>query len=207
MKIKSFDRREALMDAALEEFSAKSYEEASLNNIIKLAGISKGTFYYHFQDKQALYLELINNIVAAKIEFMDRKLKDYVHDEGLNIFDNLKLQSRIGIEFAREYSKYYLLGLMFLKERGNQIYATVMDMLGDTTENYYENLLEKAAAKGDFRDDVSTRFIKKVLPYLLYRYDEIFNIKSENYDIDRIVEDLDSLIDFIRFGIGNRGSD
>ena len=206
MKIKSFDRREELMEAALEEFTAKSYEEASLNSVIKRAGISKGTFYYHYQDKQALYLELIKNITAAKIEFMDRKLKDHVHDENRNIFENLKLQARIGVEFAREYPKHYLLGLMFLKERGNQIYATAMDMLGDTSENYYEDLLEKAAANGDFRDGISIRFIKKILPYLLFRYDEIFDIKSENYDMERIIDDFDCLIDFIRYGLGNRGN-
>ena len=204
MKIKSFDRRKELMEAALEEFSAKSYEEASLNNIIKKAGISKGTFYYHYEDKQALYLELMNNIVNAKIEFMDRKMKDHVHDAGLNIFDSLKLQARIGVEFAKEYPEYYLLGLMFLKERGSQIYSTAMDMLDGTSENYYEELLEKAVANGDFRDGVSIHFVKKILPYLLYRYDEIFDIKRDHYDMDRITDDFDCLVDFIRFGLGSR---
>ena len=202
MKIKSFDRREALMEAALDEFVTKNYTEASLNNIIKNAGISKGTFYYHFQDKQALYLSLMKGIVDAKIEFMEKKLKDYVHDEDLNIFESLKLQARIGIEFAKDYPRYYLLGLMFLKERDNQIYTAAMDMLDDTSVNYYEDLLEKASKRGEFRDGISISFVKRILPYLLYRYDEIFDIKSENYDFERIVEDYDHLIDFIQYGFG-----
>jgi len=34
-----------LYEAALDEFSEKSYDEASLNSIIKTAGLNKGRFY------------------------------------------------------------------------------------------------------------------------------------------------------------------
>lgn len=55
MNKNSFKRNNELIRAALDEFSIHSYENASLNKIIKNAGISKGLFYYHFDDKKALY--------------------------------------------------------------------------------------------------------------------------------------------------------
>jgi len=203
IKIKSFDRKEELLSAAWDEFIIKSYEDASLNNIIKNAGISKGTFYYHFKDKQALYLSLLQSTVDAKIEFVGRRLKDYIHNEDLNIFENLKLQARFGIEFAKEYPKYYLFGLMFLREKGNEIYKTAMGMLDDTTENYYEEMMEKAFEKSDIRNGVSMQFAKKIMIYLLYRYDEIFNIKAEDLDFDRMLRDLDTLVDFMQYGLAS----
>ncbi len=203
MKIKSFDRKEELLEAALDEFIAKNYEEASLNNIIKNAGISKGTFYYHFQDKQALYLSLLRSTVDAKLEFMERRLKDYVHNEDLNIFENLKLQARFGVEFAKDYPRYYLLGLMFLREKGNKIYEVAMDMLDDTSENYYDALMEKAKERGDFGDGVTTEFAKKILLYLLYRFDEIFDIKRAEFDFDHMICDFDNLIDFMQYGLAS----
>jgi TetR/AcrR family transcriptional regulator len=203
MKIKSFDRRKELLDAALNEFISKSYEEASLNNIIKNAGISKGTFYYHFQDKQALYLSLMQSTVDAKMEFLDRRMKDYSHNEDLNIFENLKLQARFGVEFAKDYPKYYLLGMMFLREKRNEIYKVTMDMFGDITDNFYENLMERALEKGEIREGVSEQFARKILPYLVYQYDEIFDIKLDKIDFDLILYDIDHLIDFMQYGLGS----
>lgn len=202
MKVKSFDRREELIEAALDEFGAKSYEEASLNNIIKNAGISKGTFYYHFQDKQALYLFLLQAMADAKVEFVERGLADYVRDEELDLFENLKLQVRIGIEFAREYPKYYLLGLMFLKEKGNKIYEVAMDSLNDTTERYFEELMERAVRHGDIRPGISEHFAAKIVAYLLIRFDELFDFKNGDVGFDEILNDIDGLIDFMQHGLG-----
>jgi AcrR family transcriptional regulator len=207
MKEKSFDRREELLEAALEEFTTKSYEEASLNSIIRKAGISKGTFYYHFKDKQALYLQLMQMVVDAKIEFMERKLSSYTHNEDLNIFESLKLQARFSTEFAKEYPKFYLLGLMFYREKGNEIYTTVMDILDVTSEAYYDMILEKAMSRGDFREGISIKFAKRMLTYLLIRHDEIFGHVSGELDFNTVIESIDSLIDFIQYGLGKRERD
>ena len=43
--------RRSVLDAATREFSSKGYEAASLNQILLAAGLSKGSFYYYFDDK------------------------------------------------------------------------------------------------------------------------------------------------------------
>ncbi len=53
------DRQEAILDAALGEFSAYGYTGASLNRIITTAGVSKGSMYYYFDGKEDLYAHLI----------------------------------------------------------------------------------------------------------------------------------------------------
>jgi len=53
---KKFKNKDKLLNAALDEFGKYSYKQASLNRIIKKAGISKGSFYFHFKDKKSLYL-------------------------------------------------------------------------------------------------------------------------------------------------------
>jgi AcrR family transcriptional regulator len=203
-KEKTFDRKEELLKAAEEEFTTRSYAEASLNNIIKRAGISKGTFYYHFQDKQDLYLTLLKNLVNIKLEFMEKKLKEEVHNEDLNLFDNLKLQARYGIELAKENPNYYLLGLMFLKEAGNPIYETAMTMLDGTSKNYMGGMLEKAMERGELREGISLSFAQKIMSYLLYRSDEIFSLRQGEMDFDVMLREFGELIDFIQYGLGKR---
>lgn len=48
--------RQRILEAALEEFSSKGYEGASLNTVCSEKGISKGIIYHHFKDKDELYL-------------------------------------------------------------------------------------------------------------------------------------------------------
>jgi AcrR family transcriptional regulator len=58
------DRRAALLDPAEEEFSARGYEEVSLNRILARAGLSKGQAYYYVKDKAALYLLVVERAFA-----------------------------------------------------------------------------------------------------------------------------------------------
>jgi AcrR family transcriptional regulator len=49
------ERRETILAAAAAEFADRGYEGASVNRIIGVAGISKGSLYYYFEDKEDLF--------------------------------------------------------------------------------------------------------------------------------------------------------
>jgi AcrR family transcriptional regulator len=57
--LKSVARRNAILDAALDEFSARGFAAARLDDVAKRAGVAKGTIYLHFADKESLFQELI----------------------------------------------------------------------------------------------------------------------------------------------------
>ena len=56
-------RRTAILDAALEEFSARGFEGARLDDVAKRAGVAKGTIYLYFADKEALFQDLVRSMV------------------------------------------------------------------------------------------------------------------------------------------------
>jgi AcrR family transcriptional regulator len=58
---KSAARRDAILDAALDEFSARGFAAARLDDVAKRAGVAKGTIYLHFEDKESLFQELIRS--------------------------------------------------------------------------------------------------------------------------------------------------
>lgn len=49
-------RRRAVLEAALREFAAHDYKSANTEAIARRAGVSKGTLFNWFRNKQALYL-------------------------------------------------------------------------------------------------------------------------------------------------------
>ena len=46
--VKAVARRDAILDAALDEFSARGFAAARLDDVAKRAGVAKGTIYLHF---------------------------------------------------------------------------------------------------------------------------------------------------------------
>ncbi|WP_308492296.1 TetR/AcrR family transcriptional regulator [Microbacterium terrisoli] len=48
-------QQQALVQAALDEFSTHGFHDASLNRVIEAAGISKGSLYYYFDGKEDLF--------------------------------------------------------------------------------------------------------------------------------------------------------
>jgi AcrR family transcriptional regulator len=48
------EKKARLLSAAAKEFAAHGYELASINTILDGAGLSKGSFYYYFEDKADL---------------------------------------------------------------------------------------------------------------------------------------------------------
>src|ERR1019366_2906464 len=61
------ERREAIIEAALDEFIARGYAATRLDDVAKRAGVAKGTIYLHFKDKEALFQELIRTALVPLI--------------------------------------------------------------------------------------------------------------------------------------------
>ena len=49
------EQQRTILRAALDEFAAHGFHDASLNRVIEAAGISKGSMYYYFDGKEDLY--------------------------------------------------------------------------------------------------------------------------------------------------------
>jgi AcrR family transcriptional regulator len=58
-RLSAEDRRAAILDAALEVFSRRGYNGASIDDIAQAAGISKALIYEHFPSKKDLHVSLL----------------------------------------------------------------------------------------------------------------------------------------------------
>jgi AcrR family transcriptional regulator len=57
------ERRDAIIAAALEEFSASGFAATRLDDVARRAGVAKGTIYLYFRDKESLFQELVRVMV------------------------------------------------------------------------------------------------------------------------------------------------
>src|SRR5258705_11724923 len=61
------ERRQAIIEAALDEFIARGFTATRLDDIAKRAGVAKGTIYLHFKDKESMFEELIRTAIVPLV--------------------------------------------------------------------------------------------------------------------------------------------
>ncbi|WP_304509495.1 TetR/AcrR family transcriptional regulator [Anaerotignum sp.] len=199
METKKFERRDQLIAAALEEFIDKDYEKASLNTIIKNANLSKGVFYYHFKNKESLYIALLEDASNKKWQYIKTHSnnKDFCE---MDIFDGFLYQAKIGVKFARDFPKYHQLARMFSKEKGNPIYHTSLKYIKISGTDALEKMIKAAYQNEEIRSDYPISFTIPLLSHLFTEFDSIFYLDGNN-DLEKTLELLEKYVEFMRYGL------
>jgi AcrR family transcriptional regulator len=70
-EIRSAARREAILGAALDEFSAQGFAAARLDDVARRAGVAKGTIYLYFADKETLFQELARSMLSPLVGHLE----------------------------------------------------------------------------------------------------------------------------------------
>ncbi len=58
---KAVKSRESIMNSAISEFARVGFHQAKISDIVANAGFSQRTFYIYFENKEALYMEILEN--------------------------------------------------------------------------------------------------------------------------------------------------
>src|SRR5512139_2941063 len=150
-KARSAARREAILAAALDEFSSRGFEAARLDDVARRAGVAKGTIYLYFRDKESLFQELIRAMLTplvGTIEAMgqadvplavlaDRIVELFV----IEVYETRRKDVvRLMISEGRRFPK---LAEFYYREVLSRIIAAV------------RSLLRRAAARGEVPEDLA----------------------------------------------------
>jgi AcrR family transcriptional regulator len=68
--------RHALIDSAIDVFSERGFEDASISEIAAVAGLANGTFYNHFRDKDELAAASAAAITLEIAKQLDERMSD-----------------------------------------------------------------------------------------------------------------------------------
>jgi len=90
------EKRKFIVDAAIEEFAEYGLENASTNRIVANSGISKGSFYQYFEDKQDVFMYLLTVLEREKMEYFQGK---HPPSGNMDIFQYFRWMIKAGMEF------------------------------------------------------------------------------------------------------------
>jgi AcrR family transcriptional regulator len=140
-----------ILDSAEEYIQKNGMNNIDINKICKSAGLTKGAFYHHFQNKQQLLLEIFNrwiNRVSSEVEITKYKnintvdLILHIIDMITPAFENASNQLPIFIELYTEA----------ISDKNSRTY--VLESYNNFI-SFFSDLLKNGMAKG---------FIKKADP-------------------------------------------
>jgi len=73
--------RERILDAAMELFSAKGFHDTKLDEIVAEASTSKGSIYFHFPNKEKLFIALVDQFA----DLIERRAQEAIAGEAEGI--------------------------------------------------------------------------------------------------------------------------
>ena len=62
------ERPQEILDAAFVEFSHHGYAVTTLDRIAERAGVTKGTIYVYFQNKEHLFISMVRAVKKATLD-------------------------------------------------------------------------------------------------------------------------------------------
>jgi AcrR family transcriptional regulator len=147
-------RRQAILAAALAEFSACGFAAARLDDVAARARIAKGTIYLYFRDKEALFQDIIRSEMSPVVSTLEHALAldlpvRAVAEQAVEVFvrevygtrrkDIIRLVLSEGPRFPKLADFYY-------REVLSKILVAV------------RALLRRAKERGELRDDAVIAF-------------------------------------------------
>ena len=70
-------RPSEILDAALELFCQKGYAATTLEQVAKAAGVSKGTLYLYYDNKEELFRSMVRELLVPHVEDFERQAGEF----------------------------------------------------------------------------------------------------------------------------------
>ncbi|HET8930883.1 MAG TPA: TetR/AcrR family transcriptional regulator [Acidimicrobiales bacterium] len=138
-------RKTQLLECAAELFAEHGYAETRVVDIVRAAGVAKGLFYWYFENKAALFTEL----VVANRERL-RRAQFAAIDLSATPLQQIRQGAEASLLFMAERAPFFAL---LEVENVNRAFADVLRVGTDIHTADTKQLIEVGIERGAIRDD------------------------------------------------------
>ena len=137
--------REKIINTAWKLFYEEGFGETTINDIIREADISKGTFYYYFRSK--------DDLLSTLSEILDREYQrlEGEEPEGMSCFDRLIWLNYEVHSFMERTMDYRLLSYLYSAQIVKESFSALLNR-NRYYYRYVERLMEEGRNSGELTD-------------------------------------------------------
>ena len=195
-------KREIIIGCAIEEFAAQSYQNASTNNIVTCAGISKGLLFHYFGSKKALYTETVIFALKKLAEMTDREIDWNEQD----LLERIRQSTIARIKLAVQHPYLHQMLINAVKEENIPMSAKPLLVLAKkykiNVTQLFGKLFRENIDRRKFDSENNIDLSIQMIQWAMEKYAEtIFDRLTHGMpltDLKHISEELDAYIETLR---------
>jgi TetR/AcrR family transcriptional regulator len=200
------EKKEKIIKSAIKEFIEEGFTGASTNTIVKNAGISKGSLFNYFENKENLYIYLVKINMEKLLSNFKEKQKEI---KSLKFFEGLKFFIYLNIDFFTKHPETFKFLAKALINSPPEIRENIQQAKRNIQAKVIEYLVENCPPNF-FIEGINIEALKNMLGILL---DVISNKYIEKYDGDikllisstkKREKEIDEYLEILKYGILKR---
>jgi len=159
--IKKEEVKEKILRESIKLFLSKGFSGATTNELVRLAGVSKGALYWHFEDKNDILCHILDRYDNEFIKVLTRKMNDCVGD----FSDKFKGFYKFTSEFARDNRELLLVFTSLLVEFAGTA-SDIESRMKEINNQYIliiQKLIEDGIKEGTVRKDINALIYSRFL--------------------------------------------
>jgi len=198
------EKKENILKEAMLEFGHYGFDLASIQRITEQSGISRGSFYQYFEDKADIFGEVLIEISARKMKYLEPVLES---EEEYGLFELIEKLVKQAVQFGIEDPLAFQIG----KDLFTSKTLNMKEFLESMKEEVYkrnhispESLYMKAIENSIERGEISTKHtIEMILFYAQGMIDKMSELywhqmtsDSKPGNEDKVISDMLSILKY-----------
>lgn len=198
MRLKTPDKHQRILDAAVKVFASKGFFQSKVSEIAREAGVADGTVYLYFKSKDDLLISIFEVKMREAISrFREAALGEQDARSRLERLIRMHLaEFQADPELAAVFQVELRQSQRFMREYAKSELKEYLDLIGE--------ILQLGQKEGAFRTDIPVGLMKR---FIFGTIDEVVStwvMSGMKQDMDGLVP---YLVDLFLNGIGERGAD
>ncbi len=152
------EKKEKIFKVAVEEFANNGFENTSIQQIAKKSGISVGSVYKYFENKEALFSAVVHKGLSS-VEALLMELADSADDIVLKAEKII----RTLLEFSKEQPEFIKLYCGLTTSGNSPFLEGLSQRVEAMSASVYTVAISKAQETGDVRSDINPAFFAYLL--------------------------------------------
>ena len=157
-------RRIAIIDAALEEFTAQGFTATKLDDVAERAGIGKGTIYLYFDSKEILFEEVVRRNLLGGREIVEKFIATFEGDTGALLAQHFR-----SMYLFTQNEKIPPLMAMVMGEavRFPALSRFFYDEVIRPSQELMRRIIRRGVERGEFRADAEEIYVEILIAPIL----------------------------------------
>ncbi|MDO5575056.1 MAG: TetR/AcrR family transcriptional regulator [bacterium] len=189
------EKRKKIMTAAAATFAKYGYKKTTIDEIVAVAGISKGLFYHYYENKTQIYLHLYNTYVDIMADTIHQKIDMTETD----FIERLKTISHIRIAFINDYPDLW----EFLYSAYYEQHPDIAPLIKEKNNLLVKDSFQHSAANIDWsqlRSDITPNQAIMMVTWMAEGFVRRLNFEEITSD-KNLYQEFDCYIDFLKNGL------